>query len=210
MPTCRCLAIALLLALGFSSNAFSTPVWIVSNGFHSSLAVRVRDVPELRALPVAHDANFLLIGWGDSQWYRGNVNASTACSAVLWPTPSVLLLVPLREKVASKYSHSDVIRLELSRQSFEKLRARIDGEFARNAAGKPIRIEDGFVPGSEFYAARESFYFPKMCNYWVAEQLQKSGLHLSRFRSISAAGLVHETAPLGTLESRLHAEKDYF
>lgn len=202
-------AVALLAAFSGAA-ASAVPVWVVGNGFHSSLGVRVRDVPAWRALPVARGAERLLIGWGDAQWYQGNENIGTFFSAVFWPTPSILLLVPVREPFAKKYPHSDVIRLELTDAQFAKLRARLESAFARDASGRPIYAGKGFAPRSAYYLGSGSFYFPKMCNYWVAEQLQKSGIPLSRFRSISAAGLVHETAPHGTVESRRGGKKDYF
>lgn len=211
MSIFRFVKIALLVLLTFFCRAASAvPVWIVSNGFHSSIGLQVRDVPTWRALPIAHGANNLLIGWGDAQWYRGNANIGTLFSATFWPTPGVLLLVPVQEPFAKKYPHSDIVRLDLSDAQFAKLRAAIESDFARDAAGKPIFAGDGFAPQSAFYQSRESFYFPKMCNYWVAEQLQKSGVRLSRFRSVSAAGLIHEAAPHGTVESRLNGKKDYF
>lgn len=201
---------ALLLLAFLAGRVQAAPVWIVSNGFHSSLGVEVRDFPNLRALPAARGAERLLIGWGDAQWYRGNANIGTFFSAVFWPTPSVLLLVPVRRPFAETLAHSDVVRLDLSEEQFEKLRARIVSAFARDPAGKPIPAGNGFLPGSVFYLARERFYFPKMCNYWLAEQLQKSGVPVSRFRSISAAGLAHEAARHGTVESRFRGTKDYF
>jgi hypothetical protein len=53
-------------------------VWLVSNGFHSSLAFRASDVPELAKLTAERRPSYVLIGWGEADFYRFPSNALAA------------------------------------------------------------------------------------------------------------------------------------
>lgn len=199
----------MLASLLMQRSAAAETVWVVGNGFHSSLGLRAGDLPGWN-FRGAHGVDHVLVGWGDAQWYRGQVTAGTFCSAVFWPTPSVLHVVPVRGGFAQRYPHSDVVRLELPRAQFAEFVKGLDGAFARDARGRVIGAGDGFQPQSHFFAGRESFYFPKMCNYWVAEKLQNGGLRISKAGSLTASGLMHQAARLGTREQSRRPPGDYF
>ncbi|MEA3188626.1 MAG: hypothetical protein QOD99_2456 [Chthoniobacter sp.] len=189
--------------------AAASSVWVVSNGFHSSIGIPASALPSCK-FPAARGADFLLLGWGDADWYRGHVTPGTFCSAVFWPTPSVLHVVAVRGRLSKRFRHSDVVRIELTPAQLLSLAVALDQSFARDEHGRLRPAGKGFQPGSEFFKSCESFYFPKMCNYWIAEKLRNSGLRLSVVASLSASGLVRQAALVGLPEQARGGPADYF
>ena len=171
---CRhfCFAIAILLGLCAPASGEATrKVWLVGNGFHSAIAISARDIPGGRELSGDSRAEWLLFGWGDADFYRRKINPWTVLTAIVWPSPSILHVVPVRGSVADRFRRSDVIELSLPRSGHRALCAALDDAFARDARGRRIFVQRGYFPESRFYAGRERFYFPKMCNLWVAQKL---------------------------------------
>jgi hypothetical protein len=177
MRRCLCLAAALLFTLTAGARGEARkPVWIVSNGFHSGLAVRVRDLPGGREISGDPRADKLLLGWGDSAYYRRRINPRTFIAALCWPTPSALHVVPIRGPVEERFQRSDVIELSLPASRVRALCEEVDAAIARDSRGRRLFVERGYFPTSRFYAGRESFYFPKMCNLWVAQKFRRAGI----------------------------------
>jgi hypothetical protein len=112
----RVLSLTLLLWAAATALARETakPVWVVSNGFHTSLAVRVRDLPFAREIVGDRRADAVLIGWGAEDYYRGKVKPWTFCKALCGASPSLLHVVPVRGPVADRFQHSDVVQLNLT------------------------------------------------------------------------------------------------
>jgi uncharacterized protein (TIGR02117 family) len=188
------LAVAGLRAAGAAE---TKPVWLVSNGFHSSLAVRARDVPFRREIAGQSRADALLIGWGAADFYRGKVNPWTVLKATFTPSPSVLHVVPVRGPVARRFAHSDVVEFALSPAQFRILLRELDAAFARDARGQRAFISRGYFADSRFYQGRDRFYFPKMCNVWVAQRLRQSGVPVFVPTAMAANDLVWQAAKLG-------------
>lgn len=196
------LAIAALLGLCASACA-ADRVWLVGNGFHSGIAICAKDLPDGRNLSGDPRAEILLIGWGDAAFYRRQINPWTTLAALGWPTPSILHVVPVRGSVTARFPRSDVIALSLPRSRYLALCRALDDAFSRDARGRRVFVQRGYVPESRFYAGRESFYFPKMCNLWTAQKLQRAGVPVFAPTAILASGLARQVARTGTrLQSR--------
>lgn len=195
-------AIATLLGLDASACA-ADRVWLVGNGFHSGIAIRTEDLPDGQKLSGDPRAEFLLFGWGDAAFYRRQINPWTTLAALCWPTPSIVHVVPVRGSVTARFPRSDVIELSLPRSRYLALCRALDEAFSRDARGRRVFVERGYFPESRFYAGRESFYFPKMCNLWTAQKLQRAGVPVFAPTAIFASGLARQAARSGTrLQSR--------
>lgn len=186
------------------------PVWLLSNGLHTSLAVRARDVPFRRKITGSARADTLIIGWGAADFYRGNVNLWTTLRATLSPSPSVIHVVPVRGPLARRFAHSDIIELALTPAQFHSLLAQLDAAFARDASGARAYLSPGYYDDSRFYHGRERFYFPKICNIWIAQRLRQSGLPICVPGALASSELIWQANQIGTRRQWLRLPVDGF
>ena len=190
--------------------AGAKPVWLVSNGFHTSFALRTADSPSLAALAGDPAATDLLIGWGHRAFYQRRINPCTTLSAVLWINSSTLHVIPIRGPVTRRFPHSDVIRLSLSPAQYRCLATQLERAFARDCHGRAIVISRGYFQNSRFYAGRETFWLGQMCNAWVGRKLRRSGVPIVGDRSVFASSLVMQAGPLGKREQYRKRPSDAF
>ena len=186
----------------YAARTNKIPVWLVSNGFHSSIAVPLRaSALPLRKMTGDARAEFLVIGWGDANFYRATrVTPSMASKATFCPNPSALHVFPARGSIATRFAHSDVVRFEVSPAGFARLCAFIDHAFQRTPDGRPLLLGPGHLPGTRFYAGRERFYFPKVCNIWTAKALRSAGVPIFLPTAITAGDLVWQGEKAGRRE----------
>lgn len=204
---------ALLLALCACSlpRAGSAPprdgapaaIYLVSHGWHTGLAVRRADIPvglwpESRDFP---EADYLEVGWGDHDFYRSpDPGLWLTLRAALWPTPSVLHVVGVRDPLAAYFGASEVIELRLSRAGLERLMHYIHDAHARDdaPAGTPLgSLGPGPYGDSRFYPARATFHLLRTCNVWTARALRAAGLPVRD--AITREGLMSQARGLGTV-----------
>ncbi len=188
-------------------------VWVIDHGWHSGLAVRAAD---LRAAAVAigrgdpdaahrlrslaaewPDAAWLEIGWGDRAVYLetpalGDLDALDALAAVLWPTPSVLQVVPLRAPPDRAFPRSAGLRLALSDPGFARLAARVAETLGPGPRARRPRIAPSLYGGGAFFEAAPSYHALRTCNHWVSAALRAAGVPSSWIASATSAGLLAE------------------
>jgi len=215
-PPCTILLRVLLLIGCLQSAALgrcaptSQPVWLISNGLHTSFVFRVADLPfasEIRADP---RADKLIIGWGAADVYRSNVNPWTLCKAVLGAGESLLHIVSLRGSIAGRFAHSDIVELDLPRAEFQKLAHEIDHAFRRDACGRRILSGPGYYGDSRFYAGADHFHIVRVCNTWVAGKLHRSGVPIFVPTSIFAPELVRQASKFGQRQQYRSLPRDGF
>ncbi len=185
-------------------------VWVVSNGFHSALVLRRSDVPFQREIGGDASADFLMFGWGDADFYRRRINPWTCLKAICWPSPSIIHVVSIRGSVAARFRQSDVFALSLSQSQLRNLARGIAEAFARDSRGRCIFVTRGYFPESRFYEGSERFYFPKMCNVWVAQKLRGGGVPVNVPSSVVASELMWQVRKLGTRQQSLRRPVDAF
>jgi uncharacterized protein (TIGR02117 family) len=204
------LALAIWAAAAAAARETAKPVWLVSNGFHTSLAVRAKDLPEARNIAGDARADLVLIGWGAGDWYRGRTNAWTLVKAICGIGPSILHVVPVRGAITGRFPRSDVVELRLAPAEMRRLAARLDRSFSRGQAGRRILVGRGYYPESRFYIGRDRFYFPKMCNFWVAQALRDSGVRVCVPTAITADNLTRQVERSGRRQQRRSKPVDAF
>jgi len=206
------LAIVFLAAVARVNADETRPIWLVSNGFHTSVAVRVRDMPRaVRELTNDRRADHLLIGWGAAVFYQARrVNLLVFCRATFLPTPSALHVLPFHGRVSQRFAHSDVVRFDVSPADLARAAGFLSRSVRRDSSGQPILLGPGHLPGSRFYAGRDTFWFPATCNVWCARVLRQAGLPFGLAKSIAASEVVWQSRELGRREQVLSAPLDAF
>ena len=198
----RTILAALIALCGLFSVASAEPVWVVSNGFHSSIVLRARDLsPELATLSSDRRADYVLFGWGAQIWYAGGLlNPLVTCRAIFLPVASAMHVIPFRGAVARRFAHSDVYRIEVSKEGIQQLTRFIAATVKHDRSGKPVFLRPGYFQGSRFFDGRDKFWFPGTCNVWCARALRSAGVPVGIWRSIAASELTWQVRQFGRCE----------
>ncbi|MEM6548053.1 MAG: DUF2459 domain-containing protein [Pseudomonadota bacterium] len=215
-PRLAVLAVLLWLSLARGDPALyppggpGIPVLVVDHGYHSGIVIRLDDLRSIAGDLAAGDdprapvlfglinrwpgADWLEIGWGDAAFYQAtrttaDIQLALTIPAVLWPTPSVVQVVPgigAPERIFAR----DYLRLGLSLEGFRRL---VEGVAESFDAGGPIRqLGPSLYGAGQFFAGGPSYHGLRTCNQWVAGLLRRAGVPSSWFWSYSSAGLMAE------------------
>ena len=195
--------LACVVLCGCSSSAQRTPsdtersrvVYVVRRGHHTGLALAVadwpnRDWPVLASFP---QARYLEFGWGDADYYQTpDPTSGMTIAAILWPTPTVMEVVPWRQDIAAGVADSETIALHVSDAELQAIAKSIDDSFVQpiSATGNGYDTAGG---RALFFDAKGKFHLFRMCNRWTAERLKLAGcsvrppLIVTATQSITAA-----------------------
>jgi uncharacterized protein (TIGR02117 family) len=182
-------------------------VFVANHGYHAGIILPRQVLAEtagrrqLVALGqlAARFANFewLEIGWGEERFYRNvpTIDALTvrlAARALLHPgNSSVLHVVGFNGNPPAVFVHSDLMRLDLGMNGFERLAARLDGSFAHNSDGRlPQALGPGLYGTSLFFRANGNFHIFNVCNHWTAGLLDAAGVPTAPVVATFPAGLL--------------------
>lgn len=209
MRQIACHAVALFALVG---SGYAEPVWLISNGFHTSIAVRASAAPShLARLAAAVRADHLLIGWGAALYYTApRITPLTFCRATFLPTASALHVVPVRGPLHVRFPRSEILRFEATSEESKELRRFLDAAFKRDVSGEPVILGAGYSPRSCFYAGRETFWFPVTCNVWSARALRRAGVPVNLARAVAAESLAHQVRRYGRREATRRRPLDRF
>jgi hypothetical protein len=86
----------------------------------------------------------------------------------------------------------------------------IDNSFALTPDHQRILLGRGYYADSRFYLSREHFYFPYVCNSWIALKLKRAGVPFRLSGTVKAEGLVREASSLGAVLQRHNGTLDNF
>jgi hypothetical protein len=203
-----------LICFGFgigrqAEGAGDEPVWLLGNDFHTSIVLRAGDVPFRREVTGSPDADELAFGWGASADYRGPSTPWTVLQAI-FPNRAAIHVVPIHGPITRRFPQSDVVLLWLKPASFSKLVSEIDRSFAFTPDHHRIFLGRGYYADSRFYASSELFYFPYVCNMWIAIKLSRAGVPFFLPRAILSNSLILQAREKGTLLQRHHGRpEDY-
>jgi len=218
---CCILAIASLLAGGCTTQkreeyrqrraAQKAPanVWLVSNGWHTSVAIRTKDATkELQAF--APKSQYLVIGWGGADFYMWRQMDSflRRLRATFLPTASALHVIPANTSLVQAFPNSEIIEFEVTEQGLQRLRKSLARSFKRDPKGQPLVIGPGKLPTSRFFGGEETYYLPKTCNMWAASKLHTAGVPIRVSAAIVADNLIWQGRKKGRLLAVKKATQD--
>ncbi|MEM6942256.1 MAG: DUF2459 domain-containing protein [Pseudomonadota bacterium] len=188
-------------------------VAVVDHGWHAGLVVSAADLRMaavmigredpasatlLRQVAAHHPhAPFFEIGWGEAEVYRSvrrieDLETGLVFSALLWPTPSVMHVVPVYAPPSRAFSRAEQVQLALSPDGFVELAAGIAATLSTGSAGDPIDLGPGLYGDGRFYAAEPSYSLLHTCNHWIAGLLRAAGVPSSGLFSAWSGSLLAE------------------
>ncbi len=160
-------------------------VYVLSNGFHSDIALPVEAGKAPGAVPVTaedlpsglHDTGYLIIGWGSQTAYTSllalsDLTAEIIVKALLFDR-SVVHVLPYSGPLEGK----GIYKVELDAAQYARLVDFIAKTFATgNNGGAELLpgITQGY--GDVFYRARPRFSPFYGCNAWTGEALRTAGV----------------------------------
>jgi uncharacterized protein (TIGR02117 family) len=170
----------------------SQVVYVVRRGWHSGIALAAADWP-LRDWPLLttfHDTRYLEFGWGDADFYQADKpGAGMALAAVLWPSSTVMEVVPLQDAPPPGAGDFEAVAVHVTSSELKAIASSLDASFEQpiSPTGKTYRTAGG---EARFYRARGKFHLFRMCNRWTAELLQLAGCSVSPRLTMSAGQVV--------------------
>ena len=154
-------------------------IYVASISWHTGIIVPGYSIPD-SLWPVQHNFSkfdYLEIGWGDRDFYQHpKFNLWYIIKAALWPTPTALHVLPLKEEnIEINYIDTKVVKLKITQKELNDLSHFLVSQFELNEQGKVIPLNEGFYINSQFFAGSGKYYFPKNSNVWAAKALKTAG-----------------------------------
>ena len=197
----RALILALLVCVALtgcsggrtvSDSERSQVVYVVRRGWHSGIALAAADWPQPDSALLASfpDARYLEFGWGDAAFYQADKpTAGMALSAALWPSSTVMEVVPLPTAPPPGTGDFESIAVHVTAAELNAIASSINASFAHpiNATGKTYPTAGG---DARFFDARGKFHLFRMCNRWTAELLELAGCAVGPRLALTAGQVV--------------------
>ncbi|MBE9229089.1 DUF2459 domain-containing protein [Phormidium sp. LEGE 05292] len=204
------LSLLTLLAIGYFTPVINCnikqekcdfSVCVINDGMHTNIVLPVsnnlvdwREFINISTMGKDTTANYkyLTFGWGDRDFYIqtptfAELNLVTAFKALFLPTPSTILV--------QGFSHIPQNRetkcVKVTKTNYLQLTQFIQNTFELNLQNQPIRIADGHLSSSGFYAAKGSYSIVRTCNNWTAEALRKANVDTPLWAGLSSAVMLH-------------------
>ena len=190
----RVLLLVLFLAGCADAPPFRTfpgpQVAVVARGLHADIGVPAARLPQLGA-----GAEWLIVGFGDRDYYLSPSGKFSGALAALWPGPGALLVTALNTRPEEAFGKDKVVYLPMSQEQSERIAAYLWNSFSLRD-GKPVRLGDGPYPGSAYYKSDRIYALFDNCNRWVADGLVEGGV------PIDPQGIIFAGQVMGRLSGR--------
>ena len=95
--------------------------------------------------------------------------------AVLWPTSTVIHVVPVPNSPRLQFPHSEVLEISVPQAGYEELLAYVAKSFTTTPDQNLVRLGPGLYGDGWFYRAEGTFHAFNTCNTWVAKAIGSTG-----------------------------------
>lgn len=155
-------------------------VYVVGHGWHTDLAIPADvlrgDMTVFRK--IFPGLKLLVVGFGKRTFMMSPVTDLGDLIVGPFPGDGTLLVVGLNASPEVAYSEGTEALVHLPPGGAERLSDFLWHTF-RVKDGLPVKIGDGFFPGSIFYATRTGYAGWFTCNTWAADALHVAGVDIS-------------------------------
>jgi len=180
----------------------TSAVYLVQHGWHAGIAVRRADIPDDRwpVLDAFPGADYLEVGWGEIRYYPGETRGVWGVArAGLWPTGSVLHVVPIAGAVQSRFSERTIVRIPVDSTALGALSQYVADSFTRTDDRAAVPAAPGFYADSRFYQADLTYHAFNNCNHWAAGALEAAGCDTAPRWTFTVGQVVRQARDCGTL-----------
>jgi hypothetical protein len=149
------------------------------------------------------DARYLEVGWGEARYYPGETRGLWGMiRAGLWPTGSVLHVVPVPASVLRTFPQNTIVRVPVGPSELDALAAFVAQSFAVDTTGRATPTAPGYYVNSRFYASPLTYHVFNNCNHWAAAALEAAGCDVSPRWAFTVGQVVARAEACGTLLQR--------
>lgn len=170
-------------------------IYIVKRGGHTGIAIAAADWPDRNWSLLADfpDSEHLEFGWGDELFYQAEPETVwLGTRAALWPTSSVIHVIGVRSPIADNIYADDVVEVRVSADGLRRMAEAIQREFTEQTpVATPVSLRAAPKP-NHFYSAKRKFYFPRMCNWWIATRLEEANCPILPWTVVTATRIMRE------------------
>lgn len=184
----------------------SSTVYLIQHGWHAGIALERAHLRDgaLPAFPGVPESRYLEVGWGEGHYYPNpEPGVWTFARAGLWPTASVVHVVPIDRPVAERFPTQRILRLRLDAAALHRLAAYIRASVSVEADSDSTPPAQGAAPGyyrgSRFFASPLRYHAFQNCNHWIAEALESAGCETARWRALTVGAVFSQAARCGTV-----------
>lgn len=180
-------------------------IYVVKRGWHTGIAIAAADWPNRDWSVLGDFANseYLEFGWGDERFYQAEEESLwLGIRAALWPTSSVIHVIGLRSPILDHIDANEVVEVRVSVDGLRRMAKAIELEFTESTAiATPVSLSAAPKP-NHFYSARRKFFFPRMCNWWIASRLKEASCPVEPWTVVSANRIMREARAFDSAAKR--------
>jgi uncharacterized protein (TIGR02117 family) len=170
-------------------------IYIVERGWHTGIAIAAADWPnrDWSLLAQFSDSDYLEFGWGDERFYQAESETVwLGIRAALWPTSSVIHVIGVRSPIVENIDADEIVEVRVSADGLRRMAEAIEREFTeRTPTATPVSLSLAPKP-NHFYSAKRKFFFPQMCNWWIASRLEEAGCPIQPRTVVTATRILRE------------------
>lgn len=170
-------------------------IYVVKRGWHTGIAIAAADWPNRNWSLLADfpDSDYLEFGWGDELFYQAEPETLwLGTRAALWPTSSVIHVIGVRSPIIENIYADDIVEVRVSADGLRRMAEAIEREFTEQTpAATPVSLRAAPKP-NHFYGAKRKFFFPRMCNWWIASRLAEASCPIQPWTVITAPRILRE------------------
>jgi uncharacterized protein (TIGR02117 family) len=164
-------------------------IYIVKRGGHTGVAIASADWPD-RNWSVLADfpgSDYLEFGWGEERFYQAEPETVwLGIRAALWANASVVHVIGVRSPIADNIYANEVVEVRVSADGLRRMAEAIQREFTeRSPVATPVSLSAAPKP-NRFYSAKRRFFFPRMCNWWIASRLEEANCPIEPWSVVTA------------------------
>lgn len=170
-------------------------IYVVKRGWHSGIAIAAADWPNRQWSVLADfpDSDYLEFGWGEERFYQAEPETAwLAIRAALWVNSSVIHVIGVSSPIVENIDANDIVEVRVSADGLRRVTEAIEREFTEVApVATPVSLSAAPKP-NHFYSAKRKFFFPRMCNWWVASRLAEASCPLQPWSVVTASQIIRE------------------
>jgi uncharacterized protein (TIGR02117 family) len=168
-------------------------IYIVKRGGHTGVAIATDDWPDRNWSVLADfpDSDYLEFGWGEERFYQAEPETVwLGIRAALWANSSVIHVIGVRRPLADHIYAEEVVQVRVSADGLRRMTEAIEREFSdRTPVATPVSLSAAPKP-NRFYSARRRFFFPRMCNWWIASRLEEANCPVAPWSVVTAGQMI--------------------
>ncbi|MCQ8277429.1 DUF2459 domain-containing protein [Acetobacteraceae bacterium KSS8] len=173
-------------------------LFVIDHGWHTDLAISADALsgPLASFRSVFPGMRVLQVGFGRRTFMTAPVTGLSDLLIGPFPGDGTLLVAGLTAPPDRAYADGRMARFHVDPADARRLSDFVWNGFRLDAGGRPVRIADGFFPGSQFYATRIGYSGLYTCNSWSEDALHQAGLAPAAGLTILSSQVMAHVRPL--------------